>query len=157
MRKSLGGALAVLLTLTAVTAADAAVYAPRVICGASCKVLQTDNAHGTVRVRGNGTAYGQVGGSSTIRIKDRTADGKQGFSVGGWSSRHKTSTGWWVFKGDGMSFLSENAFTLVIKGGSANTRFVVSGSAYLQGSSGRYQVNGGVWRRLTATGASITL
>jgi hypothetical protein len=155
MKTRLSLVFAVALMLVAVSTADASTYSARVICGASCSVLQTENASGRVRVDGNGTAYGQVAGASTIRIKDRTRDGKKGFSVSGWTTRTKSSTGWWTFKGHGMSFLIEKAFGLRIRGGQTDARVVASGSAYLSGT-GRYQLNG-VWHTITLVGRSLAL
>ncbi len=136
--------------------ASAAGYVQHTICGSRCGVLQTSAASGTVGVDGRGTAYGQVSGSSTIKVKDRTADGRQGFSVSGWSSRGRAAGGWWVYHGKNMSFFAQNAFGLRIRGGQAYIRVVADGSAHLQGH-GRYAVNGGSWRTMTSSGAHVTL
>jgi hypothetical protein len=136
--------------------AAAAGYVPHTICGSRCGVLQTSAADGTIRVDGRGTAYGPVDGSATIKLKDRTADGKQGFSVSGWSSRARAADGWWVYRGRNMSFFAQDAFGLRIRGGQAYIRVVADGKAYVQGR-GRYAVNGGSWRTITSSGANVSL
>lgn len=113
--------------------------------------LQTDNASGTVKFDGRGVAYGRVNGKGTVRVKGTS------FSVGHWSSRKKSSTGWWVYTGKSMSFSVSSVVHLRIKGGGIDVRIVADGTGYLQGSQGRYLLNSSGWRAMPAGGRSFSL
>jgi hypothetical protein len=113
--------------------------------------LQTDSAGGTVRFDGRGVAYGQVNGKGTVRVKGTS------FSVGHWSTRTRTSTGWWVYTGRGISFSVSSTVHLRLKGTGIDVRVVADGTGYLQGSRGRYLLNSSGWRAMPSGGRSFSL
>jgi hypothetical protein len=113
--------------------------------------LQTDRASGTVKFDGRGVAYGRVNGKGTVRVKGTS------FSVGNWSSRTRSSTGWWVYTGRSMSFSVSSTVHLRIKGGGIDVRIVADGTGYLQGTQGRYLLNSSGWRAMPGSGRSFSL
>ncbi len=115
-------------------------------CGSGCGTFQTSNGAGSLRASAKGSSYGNVG-SGQIWVLDRTSDGKRGWTVSGYEQGPIVhSGGWREFRGSGMTFSMQSAWSLkILNARGIAVRVVADGSVTIAGS-GKYSINGSAWR-----------
>lgn len=131
---------AVVLCLPATAAAQALIPAS---CGSSCSSLDA-TGKGILGINGKGAEWGSIS-SGTVKVSDKSHNGRKDYSLSGCDSRHRDPADSSVIvcqANNTIYFSVSTTWWLQVNGTGVNASAVASGGVYIKGSGG-YHHNGG--------------